>query len=147
MRLFALAAAAVVHLSAAHAAIDVPTGWHGTVRGDAIQLATFALPRHDDEVATAAAHAPAFRRSDALVILFGFGLRGFFQPLHGHPEVGIGDLRRPVEPWQRGHAFARRTFDVGGRDYDLWVAFGEPAPPESVLARVNRLLARVRFGR
>jgi hypothetical protein len=146
MHLLALAlAAAVVHLSAAHATIDVPSGGRGTVRGDTIQLASFALPRHDDQVASAAAQSQAFHRSDALVILFGYGLRGFFRPLHGHPGIRARDLERPVEPWQRGRAFARLTFDVAGRDYDLWVAFGEPHPPASVLARVNRLLARLRF--
>ena len=145
MPVLALATAALVHLSAVHATIAVPAGWHGAVRGDTIQLATFVLPRHDDDVASAAAHAHAFRRSDALLVLFGYGLRGFFRPLHGHPAIAAGDLRRAVEPWQRGRAFADLTFDVGGRDYDLWTAFGEPHPTQSVLARVNRLLARLRF--
>lgn len=145
MQLAALAAAAVLHLAAGHATIAVPAGWHGTVRGGTIQLATFALPRHDDGVASMAVTSHAFRRSDAVVILFGYGLRGFFRPLDGHPRITARDLGRPVEPWWRGRAFARRTFDVGGRDYDLWVAFGEPHPPTSVLARVNRLLERFRF--
>ena len=145
VHLLALSAAAVVHLSAAHATIGVPAGWYGTVRGDTIQLATFTLPRHDDEVASAAAGAHAFHRSDALLVLFGYGLRGFFRPLDGHPVIRARDLRRSVEPWLRGRAFARRTFDVGGRDYDLWVDFGEAHPSASVLARVNRVLARLRF--
>jgi hypothetical protein len=56
-------------------------------------------------------------------------------------SIRAEDFQPSFEGVDPSHDFARRTFGVNGRSFDLWVEFGEKPAPEALLAEVNEVLA------
>jgi hypothetical protein len=57
-------------------------------------------------------------------------------PISLHPEAGAG-----IEGADPSHAFARLTFENGGRSFDLWADFGSDPAPTGLVDEVNGALA------
>jgi hypothetical protein len=56
-------------------------------------------------------------------------------------SIRAADFQPSFEGVDSSHDFARRTFGVNGRSFDLWVEFGEKPAPEALVAQVNEILA------
>jgi hypothetical protein len=59
-------------------------------------------------------------------------------------SIREADFQPSFEGVDASHDFARRTFGVNGRSFDLWVQFGEKPAPEALVAQVNEVLATLR---
>jgi hypothetical protein len=59
-------------------------------------------------------------------------------------SIRPGDFQQSFEGVDSSHHFARRTFGVNDRSFDLWVEFGENPAPDALIAEVNEVLATLR---
>lgn len=132
--------------------VSLRAGWHGRLGRGALHAATFPLPPE---------HLPcwvemACRRlgeQDVRVILFENGLENRSPPtdLGEFPEIA-GPLRldptdfapsdgNSEDSLATGHGFARRTFQLSGRLFVLFVETGSLPPAAAALRDLNELLA------
>jgi hypothetical protein len=59
-------------------------------------------------------------------------------------SIRAADFQPSFEGVDASHHFARRTFGVNDRSFDLWVEFGEKPAPDALVADVNEVLATLR---
>jgi hypothetical protein len=129
--------------------IDVPDEWDSRLfqSGDTryVLLANFEIP---PGVTGFSSELRDGLRPDQVTV--------FLQELTGTcPCPGFGPVELPIsirasdmtsfEGVPAGHAFARRTFVVSDRWFDLWVEFGAAPAPDTLLANVNDVLATLRI--
>lgn len=130
--------------------IDVPDGWDGRVfhSGETryVLLANFEIP---SGVTGFSSELRGGLRPDQVTV--------FLQELTETcpcPGFEFVDLPLSIGPSDMTsfegvpgeHAFARRTFVVADRWFDLWVEFGSEPAPGTLLAEVNDVLGNLRIG-
>lgn len=143
--------------------VSVPDSWYGRVfylpgyTRPVFQLATFSLPDTTDIPATSA--RSLMGAQDVLLVLVEYSAIcpcPGFDPTTMPLTIAPDDFSTPFDVWDQlppqpaevpvAHALARRTFEVNGRSFDLWIEFGQrPADPASV-DRVNAVLASLSIG-
>jgi hypothetical protein len=144
-------------LSAGGIQASIPDGWEGKVyqiRGytrPVVRIATFPLPDEDDVEASKA--RSDMREDDVLIDLTEYSAvcpcPGFVQidlpvSLDAEAFEAPFDVWHDIPPQSAAvptyHAFARRTFAVDDRFFDLWVEFGRTPAPDETVSAVNALL-------
>lgn len=143
--------------------VAVPDGWEGhvyLVRGytrPVIRMATFSLPDVDDIEASKA--RSAMNTDDVLIGLTEYSAvcpcPGFDQielPISLEAEA----FQTPFDVWHdlppqtdavpSTHDFARLTFAVDHRFFDLWVEFGQAPAPQDAVSAVDAMLKSLTIG-
>jgi hypothetical protein len=127
--------------------LALPEGWEGRAfqQGDAryVLLANFRMPED-----TTASSELRDRLGPGQVTVFLQDLTetcpcGGFETIDLPVAVARSNMTS-FEGVPDGHAFARRTFVVSGRWFDLWVEFGSRPAPEPLLEEVNDVLNTLR---
>jgi hypothetical protein len=130
--------------------VSLPPGWDGRVGRGVVQAATFPLPPE---------HLPCWvemacgrlTRTDVRVVLFENGREnrppvdlGEFPELSGDIQLEATDFGpsdgNSEDSLATGHGFARRTFQLSGRLFVLFVETGSLPPTADALAGLNDLL-------
>jgi hypothetical protein len=138
--------------------LELPAGWEGGVTGPKgsdygpfLQAANRPLgPPEDDPFATATRRELA--PDDVALVLIEYteslaerglepGENGNFPVLEPPISIREGDFQPSFEGVSDLHDFARRTFTINGRSFDLWVEFGQKPAPGGLLSAVDEVLA------
>ncbi len=148
-------------LSAAGLTLELLQGWTGkigrllTIDGSPgptkLAAASFALPEGDDDFGTEA--IKRMSPADARIVMLEYdppphpsGWAGQFPALEGPLGIRAGDFTS-FEGIPSEHAFARRTFSVTGRYFDVWVDFATPEARDRLLGDVNASLGTLLVAR
>jgi hypothetical protein len=141
--------------------LELPAGWEGGVAGPRgsdygpfLQAANHPLaPPESDPFATTTRRELA--HDDVTLVLIEYtrslaerglepGEKGNF-PVEELPiSIREEDFQSSFEGVSDLHDFARRTFTINGRSFDLWVEFGQKPAPGSLVSAVDEVLATLR---
>jgi len=141
--------------------LELPAGWEGGVTGPLgsdygpfLQAANRPLPPPEsDPFATATRRELA--PDDVTLVLIEYtknlaergrepGENGNFPVVELPISIREGDFQPSFEGVSDLHDFARRTFTINGRSFDLWVEFGQKPAPGSLVSAVDEVLATLR---
>jgi hypothetical protein len=141
--------------------LELPGGWEGGVAGPRgsdygpfLQAANRPLgPPEDDPFATATRRELA--PEDVALVLIEYteslaerglepGENGNFPVVEPPISIREGDFQPSFEGVSDLHDFARRTFTINGRSFDLWVEFGQKPAPGGLVSVVDEVLATLR---
>jgi hypothetical protein len=137
--------------------LDLPPGWEGLVSepqlpdfGPILQAANGPLVSGDQDPFATLTRKDMGPGQVALVLIEYTEVRASLGRQPGEngtfeveePPIAIRgeDFQPSFEGVSPQHDFARRTFTINGRSFDLWVEFGEKPAPPMLLDRVNDVL-------
>jgi hypothetical protein len=135
--------------------MDLPEGWDGRVRGPAgvsfgphLHAANFPLPETDDDVASRARSEMTDEQVTIVVIDVTTALARDVRGPQDHYEqaelpvrIRADDFTDRVEAVDPDHAFARRSFSVANRSFQVWMEFGTDPAPDPLVAEANAVLS------
>jgi hypothetical protein len=135
--------------------IDLPQDWDGRVRGPLgtvfgphLHAANFPLPQADDDVASRARAGMTDEQVTIVVIdvttALARDVRGPqepYEPIELPVRLRPEDFTDRVEAVDPDHSFARRSFSVADRSFQVWMEFGTDPAPERLVGEANAVLA------
>jgi len=134
--------------------LKLPPGWRGWIYTHSapwaiVQVANFPMRwahGYDDGASRARKH---LKPGNILIVLLEVEPHGGYAPPRIHPPLTIrnSDFGAVMESVGAGVPFARRSFSLRGRQFDLWVQFGGDAVRADLLDETNEVLGTLRVGK